>query len=115
MNSVMARETGSRYGVLLPGLEVPASRDDRFQDRTFGIMPVRWNLNAVRLPVSVVLSQRDGRQYLDRVTVIVNRANAAGLVAILAPCEDTLRRRTSDGSARRGHACLLACVRGSFP
>jgi uncharacterized protein (TIGR03437 family) len=76
------------WGALLPGLEVPASRDDVFQDRTFGIMRVRWNLNAVRLPVSVALWQRDGSQYLDRVTAIVNRANAAGLVVILAPCEE---------------------------
>ncbi|MGH6961283.1 MAG: cellulase family glycosylhydrolase, partial [Dongiaceae bacterium] len=56
-------------------------------DLTFAVMRRRWNMNAVRIPVSVATWQCDGQAYLDRVAALVRRANDADLVAILAACE----------------------------
>src|SRR5262245_57219290 len=54
-------------GVVMPGLEVmdasPDSADAQnvaaMTAATFGVMRLRWNLNAVRLPVSVAAWLRD--------------------------------------------------------
>jgi uncharacterized protein (TIGR03437 family) len=78
-------------GVLLPGLNSPdpAPEAEAALNRvTFAVLRYRWNMNAVRLPVSVPLWQRDGQEYLNRVAEVVRLANGEGLVVILAACED---------------------------
>ena len=83
-------------GVSMPGLEVPdpqpGSADARnvaaMTGPTFGVIRVRWNMNTVRLPVSVALWQRDGSRYLDRVAEVVRLANEADLVVTLSAHED---------------------------
>jgi Cellulase (glycosyl hydrolase family 5). len=55
---------------------------------TFSTIRLRWNMNALRLPVSVLLGLRDPA-YLPRVATIVRQANQIGLVVILAASEDT--------------------------
>ncbi len=80
--------------VILRGLTVPGLETDAYSNAaalnaaTFGVIRLRWNLNTVRLPVSVALWKRDGVRYLDRVADIVRLANAADLVAVLAARED---------------------------
>src|SRR5258706_354556 len=54
----------------------------------FGILRLRWNFNAVRLPVSRAVWRRDGQAYLDRVGTIVKAANDAGLISVIANFED---------------------------
>jgi hypothetical protein len=84
-------------GVVMPGLEVmdagPESADAQnvaaMTSATFGVMRLRWNLNAVRLTVSVAAWLRDRDDYLEKVADIVRIANDAGLAVILAAC--TLR------------------------
>jgi uncharacterized protein (TIGR03437 family) len=81
-------------GVAMPGLEVfspaPADLDSqRTMTRfTFRIIQQRWNMNAVRLPVSPEIWKRDGQAYFDRVAGVVSAANQEGLVVILAAQED---------------------------
>jgi uncharacterized protein (TIGR03437 family) len=62
----------------------------------FGILRLRWNFNAVRLPVSSAVWRRDGQSYLDWVGTIVKAANDAGLIAILADFEDGTGLPVSD-------------------
>jgi uncharacterized protein (TIGR03437 family) len=62
----------------------------------FGILRLRWNFNAVRLPVSSAVWRRDGQAYLDRVGTIVKAANDAGLIAVLADFEEESGLPTSD-------------------
>ena len=52
---------------------------------TLGAMRIRWNFNAVRIPVRTASWQREGRPYLERVAAAVDRARDADLIAILAP------------------------------
>ena len=52
---------------------------------TLGVMRLRWNLNAVRIPVETAAWQREGRPYLERAVAAVARARDADLIAILAP------------------------------
>src|SRR3954468_11757300 len=55
-------------GVSMPGLEVPDPAPDSADARnvsamtgaTIGVVRLRWNLNVLRLPVSVPLWRRDG-------------------------------------------------------
>lgn len=83
-------------GVHMPGLEVldpqPASSEARnvaaMTYATFGVIRLRWNMNTVRLPVSVRAWRRDGTAYLDRVAAIVRLANDAELAVVLVACED---------------------------
>ena len=81
-------------GVEMPGLNLanptPAQRQtlDAMNAVNFGILRLRWNLNAVRLPVSNWVWRRDGQSYLDRVGRIVQAASDAGLVAVISNCED---------------------------
>jgi len=69
-------------GAQMPGPNVDVNAVE------FGILRLRWNFNAVRLPVSSAVWRRDGQAYLDRVGAIVKAANDAGLVAVLADFED---------------------------
>ncbi|MEP7365747.1 MAG: cellulase family glycosylhydrolase, partial [Acidobacteriota bacterium] len=76
-------------GVTLPNLDGTAA--------TYGVIRIRWNLNAVRLPVSVAKWKTGGTRYFDRASEAVRLANAAELVAVLAaqensglPSDDTL-------------------------
>ena len=81
-------------GVVMPGLEVfsPGPADLASQRAmtpfTFRIIQQRWNMNAVRLPVSPEIWKRDGQAYFDRVAGVVSAANQEGLVVILAAQED---------------------------
>lgn len=54
---------------------------------TFSTIRLRWNMNALRLPVSSWIDGADPA-YLPRVSDIVRKANAAGLVVILAEYDD---------------------------
>src|SRR4051794_7152350 len=55
---------------------------------TFRVIRQRWNMNAVRLPVSAAAWKRDGKPYLDKVAAVVALANSEGLLAVLAAQED---------------------------
>jgi uncharacterized protein (TIGR03437 family) len=88
---------GQRFlltGVNMPGLEsfTPAKVDLDAQQAmtsfTFRVIQQRWNMNAVRLPVSPWIWKRDGQRYLDRVKAAAAAANQEGLVVILAAEED---------------------------
>ncbi|HEY6392673.1 MAG TPA: cellulase family glycosylhydrolase [Bryobacteraceae bacterium] len=76
-------------GQIIPlrGTQMPGPNAD-VNAVEFGILRLRWNFNAVRLPVSSAMWRRDGQAYLDRVGAIVKTANDAGLVAVLANFED---------------------------
>jgi uncharacterized protein (TIGR03437 family) len=81
-------------GVQMPGLNAATPSNSQLQTIAamnavgFGILRLRWNFNAVRLPVSSAVWRVDGQAYLDRVGTIVKAANDAGLIAILADFED---------------------------
>jgi hypothetical protein len=81
-------------GVSMPGLEAvsPTAADlanvRAMTGFTFRVMRQRWNMNAVRLPVSAAVWKRDGPGYLDRMAAVVALANAEGLVVVLAAQED---------------------------
>ncbi len=88
---------GQRFlltGVNMPGLEAftPAKADLDAQQAmmsfTFRVIQQRWNMNAVRLPVSPWIWKRDGQSYLDRIKAVAAAANQEGLVVILAALED---------------------------
>jgi uncharacterized protein (TIGR03437 family) len=55
---------------------------------TLGVLRLRWNFNAVRIPLNVSEWQRDGKAYLDRVAVAIGRARDAELIVILAAGND---------------------------
>jgi len=83
-------------GVHMPGLDAldpaPGSVEARnvsaMTYATFGVIRLRWNMNTVRLPVSVRVWRRDGVAYLDRVAAIVRLANDAELVVVIAAREE---------------------------
>src|SRR5882724_1157549 len=81
-------------GVEMPGLEVanPAQSDldavRAMTPLTFGIVQQRWNMNAVRLPISAAIWKRDGKVYFDRIAAVATSANGKGLVVILAAYGD---------------------------
>ncbi len=89
-------------GVRMPGLEpfLPTAADldavRAMTPFTFQILQQRWNMNAVRLPVSAPVWRRDGQPYLDRVAAIVKAANQTGLVVILAAHEDAASGASPD-------------------
>ena len=75
---------------------------------TFRVIQQRWNMNAVRLPVSAAVWKRDGQAYLDRVAAVVALANAESLVVVLAAQEDRSLPSASDGGfleGVRGEVC----------
>jgi uncharacterized protein (TIGR03437 family) len=86
-------------GVQMPGLETGSSAVAAMTPFTFQIIQQRWNMNAVRLPVSVALWKRDPSGYLGQVAGVVASANRQSLVVVLAaygaddaglPASDTL-------------------------
>ncbi len=84
------------FGVQMSGLDAftPADSDRALvasmTNLTFRVLRQRWNMNCVRLLVSPSIWQRDGKDYLNAVNQIVQRANAEGLVVVLVP-SDTAR------------------------
>ena len=91
--------TGQRIllrGVVLPGLDRAEPDLSGMKAAAFTVLRFRWNMNAVRLPVSVPLWRRDGQLYLDQVDSIVRLANAEGLVVILAAREDRAAGAAAD-------------------
>jgi hypothetical protein len=74
--------------VLDPAFEAAAQSIAAMNGVAFGVIRIRWNMNAVRLPVSVRAWRRDGGAYLDRVAAIVRRANDAELAVVLAAYQD---------------------------
>lgn len=82
--NTLADSTGQPFvlrGVGLPGWETATGY-------TYRVIQQRWNMNAVRLPVSVATWRRDGQPYLDRVMQAVTAANTESLVVILAAVGD---------------------------
>jgi uncharacterized protein (TIGR03437 family) len=81
-------------GVTYPGLEaasptaVELAAQAAMTSHTFRVIQQRWNTNAVRLPVSPAVWQRDGAVYLDKVAAAVTSANSEGLLVILAAYQD---------------------------
>jgi uncharacterized protein (TIGR03437 family) len=89
--------TGSPFllrGINFPGLEAAAPTDVELAaqaamtSHTFRVIQQRWNTNAVRLPVSPAVWQRDGTAYLDKIAAAVSAANAESLLVILAAYQD---------------------------
>jgi uncharacterized protein (TIGR03437 family) len=89
-------------GVEMPGLEVanPGQADLDAQRAmtafTFRIIQQRWNMNAVRLPVSAAVWRRDGKAYLDQLATIVAAANQENLVVVLAVYGDARSGAAAD-------------------
>ena len=73
-------------GVNVPGLET--GNTAAFTEFHFRVIRQRWNMNGVRLPVSVALWQRDGAAYLETVASAVALANAEHLLVILSAYGD---------------------------
>src|SRR5262245_54732145 len=77
---------GAGRTIVLRGAEIPALdpadlAGPTLSATTFSTMRQRWNMNALRLPVSTHIADP---QYLPRVAEVVRKANVAGLVVILA-------------------------------
>jgi uncharacterized protein (TIGR03437 family) len=81
-------------GVQMSGLNVaqpsPSDRQtvEAMNSFTFRVLRQRWNMNALRLPVSIWLWERDGDNYLRKVSDVVRDANQEGLIVVLAAFED---------------------------
>ena len=77
-------------GVELPGLETPSPPAAAFAPFTLQVIQQRWNMNAVRVPVSVALWKPNPQQYLTQVAAAVAAANRQQLVVVLAayPSDD---------------------------
>jgi uncharacterized protein (TIGR03437 family) len=74
----------------IPGLDRPALTPDlqiALSPPTFSSMRQRFNMNALRLPVSITNFESDPL-FLTRVATVVRQANAVGLVVILAETGD---------------------------
>lgn len=72
--------------VLLQGTEAPADLDLTYAGKMFATIRQRWNMNMVRMPVSVDRAARD-TLYLPMVREVVRRANRAELIVILSARE----------------------------
>ena len=72
--------------ILLQASQTPLDLPIAFAGTMFSTLRQRWNMNAVRLAVSVDRSERDAG-YLLEVAEMVRRANQAELFVILAPRE----------------------------
>jgi uncharacterized protein (TIGR03437 family) len=84
-------------GVEIPGLQFNEERNAAaMTDGAFVILRRRWNLNTVRLPVSVWRWRREGQSYLDRAAAIVRLANESDLVVVLAAWENTAAGAPAD-------------------
>jgi uncharacterized protein (TIGR03437 family) len=89
-------------GVDMPGLEVanPGQPDidakRAMTALTFRIIQQRWNMNAVRLPVSAAIWRRDGKAYLDQIATVAGAANQENLVVILAAYGDARSGAAAD-------------------
>ena len=78
---------GAGRELLLQGTEVPISLGLEYAGTMFSTIRQRWNMNMVRLPVSVARSEREP-DYLVHVAELVRRANQAELFVILAATEE---------------------------
>ena len=68
--------------VTLQGTQAPKDIGLDYAGTMFSTIRQRWNMNAVRLPLSVDESQTSG--YFERIAEIVRRANQSELPVILA-------------------------------
>lgn len=96
-----ANGTGFAFrGVEMPGLNLAdgsgAEAIKAMNGVAFRVIQQRWNMNAVRLLVSVPLWVREGQPYLDRVMGVVKAANAEQLIVVLAACQDTAAGSAAD-------------------
>ena len=73
--------------ILLQGTQAPVDLDLARAGTMFSTLRQRWNMNMVRLPVSVTRGERDPA-YLPLITEFVRRANQAELYVILAAVEE---------------------------
>src|SRR5688572_25627023 len=74
--------------VELTGVNVAGATAGQQNPILFKVIRRRWNLNAVRIPVSVGTWTRDGESYLSAVARSVEAANAADLAVVLVARED---------------------------
>jgi uncharacterized protein (TIGR03437 family) len=80
--------------VLLRGINFPGlhSADQRALDAmtsvTFGILRLRWNINIIRLPVSIARWSSEGPAYVARVKEVVRIANDNDLAVLIAAMEN---------------------------
>ena len=73
--------------LLLQGVEAPIDLELDYAGTMFSTIRQRWNMNMVRLPVSISRSERDPA-YILHVTEMVRRANASELYVILVAIEE---------------------------
>ena len=76
---------------LIRGVDVPgvgSSNAGALNPFTFRLIRQRWNMNAVRVPVSVALWKRDGAAYLEAAADVITAANSVQLLVVLAAYED---------------------------
>jgi len=74
--------------VLLRGVTLPLLETSDPPPLAFRVIQQRWNMNAVRLPVSVAAWLTGRQAYLDRVAGLVAAGNREGLVVILTAQQD---------------------------
>jgi uncharacterized protein (TIGR03437 family) len=79
--------TGNRLELIAVNLGDVETAKDR--NILFKILRRRWNMNAVRIPVSVSIWNRDGEAYFETVSRVVGVANDAGLAVIVAARDDS--------------------------
>src|SRR4051794_37004772 len=72
---------------LLRGVQVPDL--NHANALTFRVIQQRWNMNTVRVPVSVSEWKRGGADYLNRVQDVVRAGTEEHLVVVLAAKDDS--------------------------
>lgn len=75
LRGVNLSETSLEAGVLTPFM--------------FRVIQQRWNMNAVRLPITPAAWRSEGVAYFDRIAAVVAAANREGLIAILSAKQDS--------------------------
>jgi uncharacterized protein (TIGR03437 family) len=99
---------------LLRGATLPLFDGEVPPAVTMRIFRQRWNLNAVRLPVSIARWKREGQAYLDGVAATVALANRENLVAVVAAVGETALPDTAAAEFWRAAAQQLRSSGGAI-
>ena len=75
------------HGVQMTGLNNPAPSPG-LNTLTFRAIRQRWNMNALRLPLSIPIWRRDGAAYVDTVVQTTRAANREQLLVVLSANDD---------------------------
>lgn len=87
---------GDGRSLELTGVNIASVDAAKDQTILFKVIRRRWNMNAVRIPVSVSRWRRDGDSYLSMVGRTVEAANEASLAVILVARDEEASLPSSD-------------------